>query len=87
VQRNFELRKVELGDCGRPYGSPAATSTSRIRCPMLRVDSRQRPRLAEIVHNLCDRIDEAKVNGWLGEAEGLQVSLEAGKSKLATVLE
>jgi hypothetical protein len=27
VQRNFELRKVELGTCGRPYGTPMQTRT------------------------------------------------------------
>ncbi|WP_431929857.1 recombinase [Nonomuraea jabiensis] len=36
----------------------------------------------EIIKNLGDRIAEARVNGWLGEVEGLQVSLEAAKAKL-----
>ncbi len=42
---------------------------------MLRVDPRQRHRLAEIIANLGDRITEARANGWLGEVQGLQVSL------------
>jgi len=50
---------------------------------MLRVDPRQHRRLSEIVKNLNDRIAEAQTNGWLGEVEGLQVSLEAAISKLA----
>jgi hypothetical protein len=49
---------------------------------MLRVDPRQRQRLTEIIKNLGDRTAEARVNGWLGEVEGLQVSLEAAKAKL-----
>ncbi|MEO3807045.1 hypothetical protein [Nonomuraea sp. B1E8] len=53
-----------------------------IRCPVLQVDPRQRPRLLEIIHNLRDRIAEARANGWLGEVEGLQVSLDAAKAKL-----
>ncbi|HEV2347536.1 MAG TPA: hypothetical protein VGS97_25820 [Actinocrinis sp.] len=46
------------------------------------MDPKQRPRLAEIIHNLSDRIEEAHMNGRLGEVEGLQVSLAAAKEKL-----
>ncbi|MFI7236059.1 hypothetical protein [Streptomyces cyaneofuscatus] len=49
---------------------------------MLRVDPGQRKRLIEIIHSLTDRFEEAKLNGWLGEAEGLQVSLQAASKKL-----
>lgn len=49
---------------------------------MLRVDPAQHDRLAEIAANLADRIDEARANGWLGEVQGLQVNLEAARSKL-----
>jgi hypothetical protein len=43
---------------------------------------RQRGRLAEIVRNLADRITEARMNGWLGEVDGLTVSLHAATAKL-----
>jgi hypothetical protein len=52
---------------------------------MLRVDPRQRPRLIEIIRNLTDRIDEARTNGWLGEVQGLQISLDAARAKLASL--
>ncbi|MGB3441102.1 MAG: hypothetical protein WBA97_20325 [Actinophytocola sp.] len=52
-----------------------------IRCPMLRVSPAQRGRLVEIAHNLTDRIAEAHANGWLGEVQGLQVSLDAARKK------
>ena len=52
---------------------------------MLRVSPQQRPRLAEIIQNLRERITEARMNGWLGEVQGLQVSLEAAKRKLASL--
>jgi hypothetical protein len=52
---------------------------------MLRVSPQQRPRLAEIIHNLRERIAEARMNGWLGEVQGLEVSLEAAKRKLASL--
>ncbi|MDX2388837.1 site-specific integrase [Streptomyces sp. DK15] len=84
-QKHFELRKVELGTCGRPYGTPCAHEHSCIRCPMLRVEPAQRRRLEEIIRNLSDRIDEARANGWLGEVQGLQVSLEAARTKLASL--
>jgi hypothetical protein len=84
-QQHFQVRKLELGDCGRPYGSPCQHEHSCIRCPMLRVSPTQRPRLIEIIQNLADRITEARMNEWLGEVQGLQVSLIAAKGKLANL--
>jgi hypothetical protein len=52
---------------------------------MLRVDSRQRARLVEIIANLTERIEEAEIHGWLGEKEWLGVSLQAARAKLATL--
>jgi integrase len=80
---HFERRKVALGDCGRAYGTACIHEHSCIRCPLLRVDPAQRPRLAGIRDNLIARIDEAQREGWIGEAEGLKVSLAAAKQKLA----
>jgi hypothetical protein len=84
-QQHFELRKVELGSCSRPYGSPCNREHACIRCPMLRIDPRQKPRLMEIIHNLSERVAEAKMNGWLGEVEGLQISLRAAQTKLTAL--
>jgi hypothetical protein len=52
---------------------------------MLRVDPEQRTRLAEIIDNLQTRIDEARNNGWLGEVQGLQVSLDTATTKLSNL--
>lgn len=84
-QQHFQLRKLELGECGRPYGTPCKHEHACIRCPSLRVDPRARPRLVEIIANLRDRIDEAKRNGWLGEVAGLNASLQAAARKLVEV--
>ncbi|QMU74326.1 site-specific integrase [Streptacidiphilus sp. P02-A3a] len=81
-QDHFELRKVSLGTCGRPYGTPCQHEHACIRCPVLRLDPAQRPRLIEIIANLRDRIAEARTNGWHGEVEGLQVSHNAATAKL-----
>ncbi|OEV07729.1 integrase, partial [Streptomyces nanshensis] len=79
---HFERRKVALGDCGRAYGTSCQHEHSCVRCPLLRLDPAQRPRLEEIRTNLTDRIAEAEREGWLGEAEGLRVSLTAADSKI-----
>lgn len=84
-EEHFEKRKLELGSCGRPYGTPCAHEHACIRCAMLRPDPAARSRLAEIIKNLADRIAEARINGWLGEVEGLQVSLTAARTKLAAL--
>ena len=84
-QQHFELRKLELGTCGRPYGTPCKHEHACIRCPSLRVDPRARGRLTEIVANLRDRVEEARANGWTGEVEGLKVSLNAAAAKLASL--
>uniref|UniRef100_A0AAU2VG00 Transposase n=1 Tax=Streptomyces sp. NBC_00003 TaxID=2903608 RepID=A0AAU2VG00_9ACTN len=52
---------------------------------MLQVSPRQRARLVEIIHNLNDRITEARMNGWAGEIQGLQVSLTKAKEKLTAL--
>jgi hypothetical protein len=80
---HFERRKLALGDCGRTYGTACIHEHSCLRCPLLRVDPAQRARLVGIRDNLITRIDEARRERWIGEAEGLNVSLAAAKQKLA----
>ena len=62
--------------------SPCSFSQRDIRCLVLQIDPRQRSRLVETIHNLRERIREARGSGWLGEVEGLQVSLDAATAKL-----
>lgn len=50
---------------------------------MLRPDPAQRPRLVGLRDNLHDRIAEATDHGWLGDVEGLTISLTAANDKLA----
>lgn len=84
-QAHFHARKLELGECGRAYGSSCHHEFSCIRCPSLRLDLSARRRLIEIIANLKDRIQEAKANNWLGEVEGLQHSLNAAAQKLVSL--
>ncbi|MEU0941045.1 site-specific integrase, partial [Embleya sp. NPDC005971] len=82
---HFEKRKLALGDCGRAYGTDCAHEHACVRCPALIVSSQELPRLLEIRQNLGDRIVEAEREGWLGEAEGLAVSLAAAEEKIAQI--
>ncbi len=82
---HFELRKVALGICTRDFGSPCAHEHACVRCPQLRPDPAQMPRLQEIHTNLINRRDEAKHHGWLGEIAAIEVSLTAAAQKLAAM--
>jgi hypothetical protein len=84
-RQHFHERKLELGTCGRPYGTPCQHEHACVRCPMLRIDPKQRGRLVEIIRNLEDRITEARLNGWLGEVQGLQTSRDAAAKKLVSL--
>lgn len=80
---HFERRKVSVGDCGRSYDTPCIHEHSCLRCPLLRPDPTARNRLIQIRDNLIARIAEAEAHRWLGEAEGLKVSLAGARAKLA----
>ncbi|MYS81779.1 site-specific integrase [Embleya scabrispora] len=82
---HFERRKVSIGTCGRAFGTPCIHEHACVRCSMLRPDPAQRPRLAELRDNLAARIAEAEREGWLGEVEGLNVSLAGAEAKLAQI--
>jgi hypothetical protein len=58
---------------------------SCLRCSMLWPDPAQRSRIAEIRDNLTARIAEAEHEGWLGEVEGLKISLAGANDKLAQI--
>jgi hypothetical protein len=80
---HFEHRKLSLGTCGRSYATPCIHEHACLRCSLLRPDPAQRPRLVEIRDNLHARIAEARQQGWLGEVDGLQISLAGAREKLA----
>jgi Phage integrase family len=82
---HFAKRKVELGTCGRAYGTRCQHEHACVRCPMLRPDPAQEHRLVEIIANLHERLTEARERGWLGEIEGLAASLAGADQKLATM--
>ncbi|GHD52553.1 hypothetical protein GCM10010335_65250 [Streptomyces galbus] len=80
---HFERRKLSVGTCARAYGTACIHEHACVRCALLRPDPAQRGRLVEIRDNLLDRITEAEREGWLGEIDGLRVSLAGAESKIA----
>jgi hypothetical protein len=82
---HFELRKVALGTCGRDHGTPCAHENACVRCPLLRVDPAQTPRLESIHANLANRLEEAKEQGWLGEVAAIETTRAAAEQKLSAM--
>jgi hypothetical protein len=74
-KQHFILRRVALGTCQRPYGTPCIHEHACVRCPMLRVDPARRARLEELRDNLTQRLDEARQMNWHGEIDGIEQSL------------
>ena len=48
-------------------------------------DPTQRQPIVDIRDNLTSRIDEAEREGWLGEVEGLRISLAGATDKIAQI--
>ncbi|MEN3267140.1 MAG: hypothetical protein V7646_4034 [Pseudonocardia sp.] len=93
-EQHLLLRKVALGDCHRPTGRRACTSTTRCRCRFLRVDPAQLPRIEEMTCNAEARLAEAQDRAWLGEVAALEESLKhlrqrraEAENQLATTVE
>jgi site-specific recombinase XerD len=74
-EEHFDKRKVELGACGRPYGTGCQHEHACVRCPMLRIDPKMLPRLQELETDLLARRARAEAEGWLGELEGIDLTL------------
>lgn len=82
---HFEKRIVSVGTCASAYSTPSIHDHACVRCSLLRPSPSQRSRLEEIRDNLEARIAEAIREGWLGEVEGLHVSLAGATDKLTQI--
>ncbi|MDQ2710074.1 MAG: site-specific integrase [Actinomycetota bacterium] len=83
---HWERRKVSIGTCARAFATPCIHEHACVRCSMLWPDPDQQARLLEIRDNLHARIAEANRESWLGEIEGLHVSLAGAEDKLAQIM-
>ncbi|HYM00978.1 MAG TPA: site-specific integrase [Blastocatellia bacterium] len=74
-EQHFRHRRMALGDCYRPYGTDCPHEHACVRCPMLRMDPLQLPRLLEIEQDTFRLLNEARSEGWDGECAGLESTL------------
>ena len=73
---HFGRRRVELGDCVRPYGSGCSHEHACIRCDFLQVQPAAAEQLRSIEGDLTARIATAQQQTWLGDVEQLRVTLD-----------
>lgn len=78
---HFDRRKVELGSCGRPYGTPCQHEHACIRCPVLHINPKMLDRLEELESDLVNRLRRAEEEAWLGEVEGINLTLTFLRAK------
>lgn len=78
---HFDKRRVELGSCGRPYGTPCQHEHACIRCPMLSINPKMLSRLDELEEDLLARRERAVAEDWRGEIDGLDLTLTFLRSK------
>ncbi|MFQ5830602.1 MAG: tyrosine-type recombinase/integrase [Candidatus Methylomirabilia bacterium] len=83
--KHFRRRRMALGDCYRPYGTACPHEHACVRCPMLRMDPAQLPRLLQIEQNTLELLTEARECGWDGERAGLEETLVHIAEKKAQV--
>jgi len=74
-EEHFDQRKVELGGCARPYATACQHEHACLRCPMININPKMLPRLDEIEDDLMTRRNRAEHEGWLGEIEGIDLTL------------
>ena len=80
-EEHFDKRKVELGSCGRPYGTECPHEHACLRCAQLHINPRMLPRLDELETDLEQRRKRAVSEGWLGEIEGIDRTLQCLRDK------
>ena len=80
-EEHFDQRKVELGGCARPYSTPCQHEHACLRCPMININPKMLPRLDEIEVDLLARRARAEAEGWLGEIEGIDLTLSFLRQK------
>ena len=78
-------RKVSLGTCGRAYGTNCHHEHACIRCALLHLDPARSAGSATSSPTSTTASPKPKSNNWLGEVEGLKISLAAAKDKLAQI--
>ncbi|MGW3425474.1 hypothetical protein [Streptomyces phaeochromogenes] len=85
-EEHFDKRKVELGNCARPYDTPCQHEHACLRCPMLQINPKMLPRLGELEEDLVTRRKRAEEEQWIGEIEGIDLTLTFLRTKQAVAI-
>jgi integrase len=72
---HFGQRRIELGNCVRPYGTPCVHEHACLRCPFQQIEPDQLPRLEEIRDDVTRRLETARGQQWLGDVTELETTL------------
>lgn len=83
---HFGQRRIELGTCVRPYGTPCIHEHACLRCPFQQIEPDQLPRLIQIQSDITSRIEAARDNEWLGDVAQLEQTLRHVDDKHAQLL-
>ena len=83
---HFGQRRIELGTCVRPYGTPCIHEHACLRCPFQQIEPDQLPRLIQIQSDITIRIEAARDNEWLGDVSQLEQTLRHVDDKHAQLL-
>jgi hypothetical protein len=81
---HFERREVSIGTCARAFATPCVHEHACVRCSMLWPDPNRRDRSTSATTS-STASPRPKREGWLGEVEGLRVSLAGAETKLAQI--
>lgn len=79
---DFDKRELELGSCGRAFGTPCVHEHACLRCPMLRVNPARKDRLIRKKASIEKDLITAQRQGWVGEIGILQITLAGAEQKL-----
>lgn len=85
-EEHFDKRKVELGSCGRPYGTSCQHEHACLRCAQLHVNPKMLPRLDDLESDFEERKARAASESWLGEIEGNDRTLQCLRDKSADAI-
>ncbi|WP_407709780.1 hypothetical protein ACJJV6_01660 [Arthrobacter nitrophenolicus] len=83
-EEHFDKRKVELGFCGRPYGTPCAHEHACIRCPMLHVEPRMILRLDELEADLMAGETGRRTKAGRGKSTDWNPRVSPGQTRPGT---
>ncbi|MEV5768070.1 hypothetical protein AB0L34_26335 [Micromonospora sp. NPDC052213] len=72
---------MELVSCARPYGTGCQHEHACIRCPILNVNRKMISRPDELENDLLSRRQRAETEHWLGEIEGIDLTLTFLRAK------